>query len=59
MMLGVPTDIYLNGTMYTWNVASSMIALPIVSYFFLPVFHELQLVSVNKVKITFELNLKT
>lgn len=49
MMLGLPTDIYMNGTMYTWNIVSTLIAIPIASYFFLPVFHELQLVSINQV----------
>ena len=50
-MLGVPTDVYLNGTMYIWAIAALVLCIPMASYLYLPVFHQLQVVSANHVCI--------
>ena len=50
-MLGLPTDIYMTGAMYSWNVVNVFIGVLIASYVYMPVFYELQLVSVNQVNL--------
>ena len=50
-MLGGPTDVYLNGTMHWWIVGSYLIGTPIAAYIYMPIFHQLQIVSVNEVLI--------
>lgn len=47
-LLGGPTDVYMNGTMYLWFIFSVALCTPIASYIYLPVFHRLQIVSANQ-----------
>ncbi|XP_046460580.1 sodium-coupled monocarboxylate transporter 1-like isoform X1 [Daphnia pulex] len=47
-LLGGPTDIYTNGTMYLWFISSVLLCTPIASYIYLPIFYRLQLVSANQ-----------
>ncbi|XP_045025652.1 sodium-coupled monocarboxylate transporter 1 isoform X2 [Daphnia magna] len=47
-LLGGPTDVYMNGTMYLWFIFSVVLCTPIASYIYLPVFHRLQIVSANQ-----------
>ncbi len=48
-LLGGPTDIYTNGTMYLWFISSVLLCTPIANYIYLPIFYRLQLVSANQV----------
>lgn len=45
LVLGVPTEIYYNGTMYWLISFSNLITFPIAAHAFLPVFHDLELTS--------------
>ncbi|KAI9564252.1 hypothetical protein GHT06_007990 [Daphnia sinensis] len=47
-LLGGPTDVYMNGTMYLWFIFSVVLCTPIAGYIYLPVFHRLQIVSANQ-----------
>lgn len=48
--MGAPTDVYLNGAMFVWIPVAVIICIPMGSYLYLPVFHQLQVVSVNQVR---------
>ncbi len=48
-VLGIPAEIYYNGTMYWLIMIGSVIALFMAAHAFLPVFHRLQITSINEV----------
>lgn len=48
-LLGTPSDIYLNGTMFFWFGLAMLLCTPATSYIYLPIFHRLQVVSANQV----------
>jgi len=48
-MLGAPTDVYTTGTMYWWTVPALFIGVPIAAYVYLPIYHQLEIVSINQV----------
>lgn len=48
-MLGIPTDIYFTGTMFWWIVIAVGIGCSVATIFYLPVFAELEIVSVSQV----------
>lgn len=48
-LLGGPTDVYMNGTMYLWFISSVLLCTPVACYIYLPIFHRLQIVSANQV----------
>ena len=51
LVLGVPTEIFYNGTMY-WLIAfSNIITFPVAAHAFLPVFHNLGLTSAYEVNV--------
>ena len=45
----MPADVYLTGAMVFWNPVGAGIATLTASYFLLPIFHRLEVVSVNQV----------
>ncbi|KAH3773444.1 sodium-coupled monocarboxylate transporter 1-like [Dreissena polymorpha] len=45
LVLGVPTEIFYNGTMYWLISFSNLITFPVAAHAFLPVFHDLELTS--------------
>jgi len=45
LVLGVPTEIFYNGTMYWLISFSNLLTFPVAAHAFLPVFHDLQLTS--------------
>lgn len=49
-LLGVPTEIYNNGTQYLIIGVFNILVIVTVIYIFLPVFYELQLTSVYEVR---------
>ncbi len=50
-LLGGPTDVYLNGTMYLWFAVTIILSVPVASYVYMPIFHRLQIVSANQVSL--------
>lgn len=48
-MVGVPTDVYLTGTMHWWMVVAVGIGCAIGTLCYSPVFSELGIVSINQV----------
>ena len=48
-MLGMPTDVYLTGSMMLWMPIVIAIAIPIEAYIILPLCQELGILSVNEV----------
>ena len=52
-LLGGPTDVYLNGTMYLWLIVSAILCVPVASHVYMPIFHRLQIVSANQVCFPF------
>lgn len=48
-MIGTPAEVYLRGTMYWMAVWGAMLAPCIGAYLFGPMFHRMQVVSVNEV----------
>jgi len=48
--MGAPTDVYLNGAMFVWIPLAVILCIPMGSYLYLPVFYQLQVVSVNQVR---------
>lgn len=52
LVLGVPTEIFYNGTMYWLISFSNLITFPVVAHAFLPVFHDLGLTSAYEVSAT-------
>jgi Na+/proline symporter len=50
LVLGVPTEIFYNGTMYWLISFSNLITFPVAAHAFLPVFHNLELMSAYEVK---------
>lgn len=49
LVLGVPTEIFYNGTMYWLISFSNLITFPVAAHAFLPVFHDLELTSAYEV----------
>lgn len=50
LVLGVPTEIFYNGTMY-WVISfSNILTFPVAAHAFLPVFHDLALTSAYEVR---------
>lgn len=47
--LGVPADVYFNGTMFVWFAVAHVIACWINAHTFMPLFYRLNLVSINEV----------
>lgn len=45
-MLGVPAEVYLHGMNYWFLNIGSIAAIPVVAYFFIPVFYDLKITSV-------------
>ena len=50
LVLGVPTEVFYNGTMYWLISFSNIITFPVAAHAFLPVFHELGLTSAYEVR---------
>ncbi|KAK3610276.1 hypothetical protein CHS0354_029736 [Potamilus streckersoni] len=50
LVLGVPTEIFYNGTMYWLICFSNLLTFPIAAHGFLPVFHKLELTSAYELK---------
>lgn len=50
-MIGVPTEVYLTGAMMLWTPLTIAIAVPFAAFIFLPLFQDLEILSVNKVKV--------
>ena len=50
LVLGVPTEIFYNGTMYWLISFSNIITFPVAAHAFLPVFHKLGLTSAYEVR---------
>ncbi|XP_053402515.1 sodium-coupled monocarboxylate transporter 1-like [Mercenaria mercenaria] len=48
LVLGVPTEIFYNGTMYWLISFSNLITFPVAAHAFLPVFHDLKLTSASE-----------
>lgn len=48
-MIGVPTEVYLTGAMLLWTPVTYAIAAPVAAYFYLPLFQDLQILSINQV----------
>lgn len=49
VMLAVPADVYLTGTMHAWMILAVALGITVASYVYLPIFHQLGIVSVNQV----------
>ena len=49
-VLGIPAEIYFNGTMYWLYVFAYVLAYPVAVHLFLPVFHKLEITSINEVR---------
>lgn len=49
-VLGIPAEIYYNGTMYWLIIFGFVISYPMAAQAFLPVFHRLQITSINEVR---------
>lgn len=47
-LLATPTDVYLTGTMHWWIIVGAFLAIPATTCLYLPVFHELQVISANQ-----------
>ncbi len=50
-MLGMPTDVYLTGSMMFWMPIVIAIAIPIKAYIILPLLQDLGILSINEVLI--------
>lgn len=50
-LLGTPTEIYVHGTQYCFFIVSLMLMGVAMTYFYLPVFHDLQLTSTYQVRM--------
>ena len=53
MVLGVPAEVYYNGTIYWIILFSNIIVYPLAAHAFLPVYHNLGLTSAYEVMICF------
>ena len=53
MVLGVPAEVYYNGTIYWIILFSNIIVYPLAAHAFLPVYHNLGLTSCYQVKFLF------
>ena len=53
MVLGVPAEVYYNGTIYWIILFSNIIVYPLAAHAFLPVYHNLGLTSCYQVMILF------
>lgn len=42
-LLGIPTDVYLTGSMYWWIIVAAGLSIPVSVYVYLPFYHQLQL----------------
>ena len=51
LVLGVPTEVFYNGTMYWLISFSNLITFPVAAHAFLPVFHDLGLTSAYEVRL--------
>ncbi len=49
-ILGIPAEVYKNGTMWSWFGLSHILSVWITVSLFMPVFYKLKLVSVNAVR---------
>lgn len=49
-MIGVPTEVYLTGVMMLWTPVTMAIAVPVAAFIFLPLFQDLEILSINQVK---------
>lgn len=49
-VLGIPAEIYYNGTMYWLIIIGFVIAYAMAAHAFIPVFHRLQITSINEVR---------
>lgn len=49
-MLGMPTDVYLTGSMMMWQTVSASIGAFIAAFVYLPFFQDLKLLSINEVQ---------
>ncbi|XP_046643004.1 sodium-coupled monocarboxylate transporter 1-like isoform X1 [Daphnia pulicaria] len=47
-LLGAPTEVYLNGTMYIWLTVSAVLSIAAATQLYLPIFHRLKIVSANQ-----------
>ncbi|XP_015783741.1 sodium-coupled monocarboxylate transporter 2 isoform X2 [Tetranychus urticae] len=47
-ILGVPAEVYLLGTQYSVHMISFLIAILLASYIFMPLYYDLNVISVNK-----------
>ena len=52
MVLGVPAEVYYNGTMYWMILFSNLIVYPLAAQAFLPVYHNMGLTSAYEVIVT-------
>lgn len=50
-VLGIPAEIYYNGTMYWLFIFGNALAYPVAVHWFIPVFHKLEIASINEVSI--------
>lgn len=47
-LLGAPTEVYLNGTMYVWLTVSAVLSIAAATHVYLPIFYRLKIVSANQ-----------
>ncbi|CAG2242100.1 SLC5A6 [Mytilus edulis] len=45
MIMGVPSEVFFNGTMFIYIVSTNVLSLPFVIHFIIPVYHQLQITS--------------
>ncbi|XP_076112804.1 sodium-coupled monocarboxylate transporter 1-like [Mytilus galloprovincialis] len=45
MIMGVPSEVFFNGTMFLYIVSTNVLSLPFVIHFIIPVYHQLQITS--------------
>lgn len=48
-LLGTPAEVYLMGAIIWWMAATFIISALISTHFYLPIFHELEIISTNDV----------
>lgn len=50
MIMGVPSEVFFNGTMFLYIVSTNVLSLPFVIHFIIPVYHQLQITSAYEVR---------
>ena len=50
LIMGIPSEVFYNGTMYIFIVLPNLFVFPFVVHFIIPVYHELQITSAYEVR---------